>query len=533
MYGLFACFLPMFALGLVDLRFVRDDWMNAADLLDLRKLPYARALGQLIDNSWFGAHERRVFFLSWVLEFHLIAPGGRTAWLSYGTLLSLHLGAALLIARAFHTLTGDRFFAAAAGLASLFAPTFTQGAFFLNNLFFVQPWFFLALTVYLLIHPRKKRALDWLCLAASALACQFSGEAAIFALYAVLGVSVIAFGISGRGLRERSPLRPLVAGLVSAAALLIYVKAVMSVSRPQPAAHFDAAACGDYLAAFWRVSCQFYGLRNERYGYGEIPPGGTVLAATAASLLAGALLLRKIGPAPPPRTWRALFAILAGAAAALVAAVAMLLFGAFIGTRPGLETRYLYVPGEMAALLAVTALFLLGGAFAATRRVLLPLLLAGLCWCMFLDYYNLVDIWGTQKRIDAGIWRKLDPLITARTRQIVTYNPFQSYLMAPWHSNAVSDFQADWGVSGRLWVLRGGARPVSIAKWARRRTDGGLDFTGYYGGETWKGREDETVFITYCYGPHFKDLVSAQPHVFAHYDDFARSAAEIAASLKP
>jgi hypothetical protein len=84
-----------------------------------------------------------------------------------------------------------------------------------------------------------------------------------------------------------------------------------------------------------------------------------------------------------------------------------------------------------------------------------------------------------QHNLDNDIWKFMDRVTSLKqVDAIVTYNPHANYAMPAYHSFAPSDFQADWGIGGKLfWNLK--MRKYIFSK-IECKGDKCLGF-GYYG----------------------------------------------------
>jgi hypothetical protein len=533
-----AC-VPFIVLAVTSLGFVRDDWEHYANMRALwQSVPLWQAVTSIVDNSWFGAHEPRLFFLSFLVHFFIAPFGNAAPSIAYTYITLLHVGACLLANRVVFYVTRQATLAAAIALLLLLNPLATQAVFFLNNLFFVQPWFFLTLTVFLLVRPTSvptHRTTALICVAA--LACQFSGECTLFALYLVL----VTFVLKGwfQWHRHGAPhafTRAVLPSLVCAVSLFIYIGFVVKRPHNQPLT-LNYQALYQYLAQAYRVSIQFFTPFSERYGHGGISASVKTYAATLASGLAAFFAVRpsnSTAEQPTKNVW----GISAGAILLGMAAVGVMFVGVITNVRPGVEPRYLYFPGQLAIIAAASAAWLPLALFPfGPRRFHLVVCLVVL-WFASLSFYSLNDIWAEQRRVDAALWTALDKFVGPHTRYIVTFNPNHSYLMAPYHSNAVSDFQADWGIGGRLWWRLNTAGPITVARDARLNPDGLLDLYLYYGGAPMRIRQPvatpdtplggfDTVYVTYDYGPRFVDLKNSRLRIFTDFSAYDEDVREI------
>jgi hypothetical protein len=523
-----AC-VPFVVLAVTSLGFVRDDWQHYANMQALwQSLPLSQAVMKIADNSWFGAHEPRLFFLSFFAHF-LIAPFGKAApFIAYAYITLLHASACLLVNRVVFYVTRQPALAAATAILLLLNPLATQAMFFLNNLFFVQPWFYLVLTIYLLARPNAvhtRRTTLLIC--AAALACQFSGECTLFALYVVLAAFVARGWYQWRRNGALHAFtRAVVPSLLCAVSLLVYVAFV--VKRPKnPPLTLNYHAIYWYLIHTVHMSLQFLSPLSERYGYGGIPASPKTFAAMAASGLAAVLAVRP-AKSVAKRLAENVWIVLAGASLMGLAAFALMLVGVITNIRGGVEPRYLYLPGQLAVIAAVSAAWMALALWPSARRVFQLAACLAVLWFAGLTFYNLNDIWAEQRQVDAGVWNALDKFVGPQTRYVVTFNPRHSPLMPQYHSDAVSDFQADWGITGRLWWRFNTPRPVTVARDARRNPDGSLDLYLYYGGAPMHVDRPaaalgaplggfETVYVTYDYGERFVDLKKARLRVFTDF----------------
>jgi hypothetical protein len=536
---IFAACVPFIVLAVTSLGFVRDDWQHYANMRALwQAVPLSQAVASIVDNSWFGAHEPRIFFLSFLVHF-LIAPFGNAApSIAYAYIALLHAGACLLANRVVFYVTGQAALAAAIALLLLLNPLATQAMFFLNNLFFVQPWFFLTLTVFLMVRPSSGSTRNNTApICAAALACQFSGECTLFALYLVLAAFALKGWVQWR--RQGAPYAFPRAGaplLLCGLSLFLYLTFVVKRPQHQPITLSVQALC-QYLVQAYLVSAQFFTPLSERYGHGGIPLSMKTYAAALASGLAAFLAVRPAN-ATEERPANAVWKICAGAILLGMAALGVMFVGVITNVRPGVETRYLYFPGQLAIVGAASAGWMLLALlrFGPKRFHFVACLVV--LWFAGLSYYSLNDIWAEQRRVDAALWDALDKYVGPSTRYMVTFNPNHSYLMAPYHSNAVSDFQADWGIGGRLWWRWHTARPITVGRDARRNSDGSLDLFLYYGGPPMHiGRPAvapgkpfggfDTVYVTYDYGPRFVDLKNARLRIFTDFSAYDGDVREV------
>jgi hypothetical protein len=140
-----------------------------------------------------------------------------------------------------------------------------------------------------------------------------------------------------------------------------------------------------------------------------------------------------------------------------------------------------------------------------------------------LSTYTLNRIWKYQKGIDQKIWSQIDQKILPIHTTIVTINlsEQQAQLFPHYQSQAISDFQADWGVSQRLWPIH--RRMIQIGQKVEEIPESNnLKVIGYYADSSWEAPKDSVLFVTYKYGKKFSDLKDAKLNVFATYSEFKK-----------
>ena len=498
--------------GLSFLRFARDDWNHYVNMRQLHEMMApTEAINQIVSNQWFGAHELRSFFGSFLIHFMIEPLGSAAPHVAYAVQLMMHSCAALAVGWVVWRYTRWQTFGIAVAMTVLFVPVASAATLWVNNLFFVQPWFLLAMTVLLAWLGSLGAKPIYLFTSLTAVACQFSGEAFIPSLYAFLFVVLLRAIFVDRTARTVIvAAAPLVVAALTFAVYYLFV-----VVRP-PRSDWDWSRLDDF-GSYWsgarNMSWGLLNIASPQYGEGSIAPSALTIALTVAAGLTIWLSFRFSASSRDarlqPATW-----VIAMSAILLAASILPLIIGIVSGTRTGPDLRYLYAPGIFFASLVVSLAMLICLVLPQLQSlfvlVLIPLVLT---YFAFATMYNVVDIWGEQRTVDDRIWAEIDSLTTEPPSVIVTYNPNHAYLMAPYHSNAVSDFQADWGVAGRLAWLNPNWPRVPIFRDATR-SDGDLALRPYYFDEPvclsdLAGSAGDVIYVLYDYGPRLSDLADS------------------------
>jgi hypothetical protein len=516
-------FVPI---GLWNLGFVRDDWNHYVNMRDLHSaMPWWEAVSLLASNEWFGAHELRIFFGSF-LAHYLIAPLGELAPLAaYLWLLSLHVGAALLAAWCLWRLLQSQVLSLAAMILLTYWPTISQPALWLNNLFFVQPWFFLTLTVALAILLWRRPVPMAFAVSAAALAAAFSGEAAIPVLLGTLFVLPVAMFVLTRSLKQASwacvPLGSVIAALAAYLAWIV----VWPASSPLDVTRL--AEFGTYLASARDQFMNLVSPGSAQFGAGSITPSISTWAIVLALMVAVALAIFLGRTAVAGAQWRRRWVIGLVLSGGLLLAVFPWAMGVVTGSRPGPDLRYLYVPSAFLVLLLVLVLDCVASVrfrwatWTGKSAVVLVSALA-----LYTTIFNITVVWSLQRDVDERIWSEVRKHLGPSTHSIVTFHPQHPYLMAPYHSNAVSDFQADWGLAGRIswenpsWLRVGVYRDAEVINGevvGRHYYDSGTTCLGHESGS------GDVIFMTYDYGPYLGDLYGSPLLVTTDVSEFIAS----------
>jgi hypothetical protein len=148
--------------------------------------------------------------------------------------------------------------------------------------------------------------------------------------------------------------------------------------------------------------------------------------------------------------------------------------GILTGTRTGPDYRY-----HLLILISVELLifFLAYNAPKLSKASLIVVSIA-----MIFGTASALEVRNRQHDLDLQVWDKVTRISDLqKIDAIVTYNPYTNYPMAPYHSFAESDFQADWGIGGKVYWLTRHRIPVFSNENCQNKKCLG---TNYYGGVT-------------------------------------------------
>ncbi|MBN8551208.1 MAG: hypothetical protein J0M12_17985, partial [Deltaproteobacteria bacterium] len=526
----FFLLLTLFAIaflgGFTCLRIVRDDWSSISNFQRGLDSNWTWHIGSLISNEWLGLKQARIFFLSWIIQL-IVGFFGRFNYVPYYLfILALHCAAAVLLFRVLRQFLQGSACAALLACLYLVLPANTNVLFWLNNWFFSLPFFFLIAQIHLLVFPLRKPVAQCALLTAITTLGQFSGEQPLAMLYLSLGLFFLDALLLGKETQRKQELSIIgAAGVLSAAALLLYVKFVMVFSVADNKLNFSWDLVHEYLRGFFK---QFFSTLNPYswyFGFASVEPSMSTILLSAAALIAlVGFFLWNTTKEDWSLNWKRC-ALLAGILFVFaVAALLPCIYGACSGDRPGASTRYLFVPafalvGSVYSLLMVLIAAL---PIALRKYAALPLVL-GVAYAAALTTYSLHNVWGFQKLVDQRIWQAIDAKLEARHSVIVTVNlsEQQGQLMAHYHSDAVSDFQADWGVGSRLWAKY--RRPFAVGQSVEEIPNSeNMRIRTYYS-EYFERPRSDILFVTYRYGPRLRDLLEGEIQVFSSYEDFQKS----------
>lgn len=495
--------------------FVRDDWNHYYNMRKLHELPFTDALWRLATNDWFGAHEIRIFFGSF-LTHYLVSPlGANASGVAYTLILVMHAGTALLVALIIQRLTRQQLAGVATGALLLVMPITVSQALWINNMFFVQPLFLLSVLALIGTTPSIPAAPRALMISVTAIASQFSGEAIFPVLYSTL--VLLAIAAFRRGSREG--LWSLLPLCLSTLTLGIYLAQIVSRPMSQNLNPPSLDAVREYFSQFGSLAYDLLDFGSGVYGVGGI--NLSVLALVGAILLLG-LAAAAVSLATWHGTAGKGWPLIASMGALLVSSALPMVLGMLSGDRPTPDYRYLYVPACISTVLVTVVLWTVVRHFRRGQSGFRIAVLVAVAYFTLVTMHNVVDVWGLQRSIDARIWGKVDPFLTDGVDAIVTYHPDHQYVMAPRASGAISDFQADWGINGKLqWEAdASAARP--IFQDARLFADGTVAALGYFGGEVvCLPAGSRVLYLALNYGEKFSQFLSDPLLTSDSYRDFA------------
>jgi hypothetical protein len=374
-----------------------------------------------------------------------------------------------------------------------------------------------------LVFPRKSPYVQTSVLFLLTAFGQLCGEQTILMFYWSLSLALF-YALRFRRGRERRVvvISCAIAALGAFAVMLAYVTRVMKFSALHTPIEFSLGRTHDYLVSYAHMLKNSLDPTSYFFGSMTVPVSAKSGVLMAVCVLAVAVVFWKAGSSA---LWAARPRALAYTSLALLGygalAVAPLLYGSYTGARPGPVTSYLFCAAVPFTFLAICVAVLLAYDFSTRWKTLLQVALPALvAYFACLTIYSANQVWGFQKMVDDGIWRRIDQVMTTRVNFIVTDNlsENQAQLMAHWDSDAVSDFQADWGIFGRLSAIYG--RPFHVGKSiVRTERKDTLRLLDYYGGSVLVPK-DGGLYLAYRYGPTFYDLKDARLYVFTSLEDF-------------
>jgi hypothetical protein len=119
-----------------------------------------------------------------------------------------------------------------------------------------------------------------------------------------------------------------------------------------------------------------------------------------------------------------------------------MILGIISGSRLGPDYRY-----HFPIFILTISLFLILYLYFWKDRTFVLLLISTI---IITSYSFALEVRHRQQEIDAKIWNLIESKSNYESLDgFITYNPNTNYIMPPYHSFAESDFQADWGISGK------------------------------------------------------------------------------------
>lgn len=517
-------FVCVYLVNLDALRLTRDDWANIDAMARmLRAHGLAFTVTTIVTNEWLGLSLPRIFSGSWVIQL-LVGYLGRFNYVPYYLfILTAHFMASCLIFRIFRRLLASTWLAAILASTFLVLPCATKELFWLNDWFFAIPFDLLVLQVYFLVFPRRFGYVQTSVLFVITAFGQLCGEQTILMFYWSLALALFYALRFSRGEEGKGPvISCAIAGLGALAVMIAYVTRVMKFSPLHSPIQFSLGRTHAYIHSYVHMFKSSLNPASYFFGAASVPLSVKSAMLMALCVLAVTVVFWRAGSSA---LWEARPRALAYTSLALagygVLAVAPLLYGCYTGSRSGPVTSYLFCAAVPFTFLGLCLAVLLGEylrpRWKAPLQVVLPALVA---YFACLTIYSANQVWGFQKIIDDGIWRRIDQVMSYRVSFIVTDNlsENQAQLMAQWKSDAVSDFQADWGIFGRLSAVYGRQFRVGKSVEPTRHKDS-LRLRDYYGGSVLVPKNGG-LYLAYRYGPTFYDLRNAQLYIFTNLEDF-------------
>ncbi len=508
-------FLIVYIFNIDSLRFIRDDWANLSVMKKMIDNDGIRgALWQIMNNEWLSAsYIPRIFFFSWWIEFFNLIIFKFNALPYYFFILSLHFIEGIFVFYILKKILDNKFISLLGALFFIVTPTSSNVLFWLNNWFFSMPMFFFILYLLLYFYPRNNKIIDYVVLTITIILCQFSGEQIIPMIYIMAPVFILrSYYKNNRKFNRQELLRIVSPFFIAFIALVVYVKFIIVTEPGNENYQVSWPIIKEYYRGMYRRIISFY-YDSERYGFGSVYPSLKTLLLTAITAVISGLVFFKEKSNQFDK--KKIATMIKGLIIVLVASSISLLYGAISGSRPGVESRYVYIPG----LLIATTIPLVIYYFIHNKRIRIIA-----CWIIFiyfslLNIYMINDVWGLQKEVDYKIWSEIDGKITPQVKYILTDNLTQAQLTPHYYSDAVSDFQADWGIFGRLMVEKG--QKVTVVKEAIEQEDGKLKLAGYYGTDFASSKE-EVLFLVYRYGEDMGSLTEAKLYSFDNFEDYIK-----------
>jgi len=529
-------FLIYFIVSVGHLGFVRDDWAHYASMINLRETgSFFQNIDNIITNLSTSPTQPRIFFGSFLVHYIISFSGNAAPLLIYSYQTLLFLGSCSIAGLIIFSLTGRFLLSYLFSIILLLSPLTSQPSLWINNLFFVQP-LFLGITLFYYIIKLRSSVISWtnaFIITLLSIASISSGEIILFSIFIGLLLFTISFSRSGQWGKVITPL------VVSSSFVAFYTNKVMLGRQSSPIVFkriFDFPA---YLREFWHQSKLLAYYNSDLYGKGGgIHPTFTSAFVTLISLLLLLLIVylctadttiesivgSGLGLSQQSRLKKNDY-ILVMMAFYLSSYIPMII-GLLNGSRSGPDLRYQYVPGFLLIMLIALILDKIAGNSQIVGKYLYALLFLAVSYISALAYHNIINVWGSQRKLDDNIWLKIDREIkTSNVDYIITYHPDHQYLMAPYNSNAISDFQADWGISGRI-AFKGLTRtPVALYRDAYVGKSGQLKLRNYYDNRNatciyTNNSIANVLYVSFDYPSSFSAMLSTPVFVTRDYHKF-------------
>lgn len=423
---------------------IRDDWSN---LSRLRDIPFnINGIQNIVTNEWCCTHEKRFFFISWLVQWPMARLGElsfiavyvlctlillRLNWNVYQILLScrIDVNSAILISGMFGWSAGSVIIGAWA-----------------NNIFFTLPLLLLSELIKNLWFSAKSSPVK---IGLLIFLCEFSGESTLGLLFAVV-ITNLYIKIKKK---EKLFLPIFYLGQFILAGLISYYTS----SAPKRLSHqIDLEVFRDYFITLtiqhfrlWNTNSQAYGIENRNLFLLTIFVVLLLLNLLFLVSITNRSLPQIISPIKELSNLKILIAV-------LIISIGILfpmILGVIGGSRTGPDYRY-HLPLFMSVILVISYLYI---KFGYPKYIALIII-----YCIVTTSFAAsLEVRVRAKSLDQQIWQKIDSLENfEKLDGFVTFSPYTNYPMPPYHSFAESDFQADWGIYGKYKWLTNRQVPI-------------------------------------------------------------------------
>lgn len=428
-------FMSIIILILSNSRPARDDWSNWSNLRSLSLLDI-ESWRAIATNSWCCQHEKRIFFISWLVQWPLSKIGFLAIPFIYLLILFLFYLIFLSLKQLVFIYTKDKFFAVFVSLIVTFSPISVVVGFWPNNLFFLIPATFSLLLAVKLSEPRLRRVV----VVVLAFVSVFSGESAI--IFVVLLIFIAAIYRRKQG--DDKFLASL--GVTIIFSIFVY-REFIAVGPDENRSQISIQKIYQYFLGFKSQFFQLWNVNSSAYKLEQVFSLRFLLLLILLYSICVTLISRerksfKFHNAKFDKKIKKLMSLVV----LYLSCLGPLIIGAALGTREGSNYRYHLLPFVGISLLISAVLFSLF----RSQRLRMILLLPILSYSLFMGSLALETRF-KQGEMDAAIWDRLVELNGRLPEVVVTHSPFTSYLMPPYFSFAESDFQADWGIAGYVF----------------------------------------------------------------------------------
>jgi hypothetical protein len=491
---------------LASIRPARDDWNNWSNLRALSVNEPSSFLS-IVRNSWCCGHEKRTFFLSWLIQWPITNLGSFTPFVMYIVILLLCIWIAKNLVYLVQFFTSDATLSSFTALIFVFSPFVVIVAFWPNNLFFLLPLAFSIELFRQLSSVRPKKLLISLLVFLTL----FSGESAVIVLYSLLFYSFF--------LHRNGKFRVFLIMLtISSIAILLFYREFIVAGPKESSVLFSLETLDQYMTGFTNQFQSIIDYRSSIYKLDNLNAGRFFLVFFCEIIISYLFIrLSRIRQVTTYVLLRKGLASILVPGLLYLASLMPLVIGASLGIRTGSDYRYHLVPAFFLLLLFLIAMNSLLPILPRVRDVLLSILLTYSIFLSSLAFETRFQ----QGELDREIWQKVFMLESHPPEFVVTFNPHTPYVMPPYFSFAESDFQADWGVAGYL-LWSNFDRPQVFKDLSCTATR--CESIGYYGDKIEYPRSilDKTVFIASAKEIEPDSLDIGDFLITSNYSDFER-----------